>query len=34
MNDESLRLKMSASAQERAAEFSVDVFAKRINALL
>jgi glycosyltransferase involved in cell wall biosynthesis len=34
MNDESLRLKMSASAQERAAEFSVEVFSTRINALL
>jgi hypothetical protein len=34
MNDETLRLKMSASAQERAAEFSVEVFGSRINALL
>lgn len=34
MNDEELRLKMSASAQERAAEFGVDVFAKRISSLI
>jgi glycosyltransferase involved in cell wall biosynthesis len=34
MNDEGLRSKMSASAQERAAEFGVDVFAARINSLI
>ena len=34
MNDEALRLKMSASAQERAAEFGVDVFAQRISSLI
>ena len=34
MNDEALRFKMSASAQERAAEFGVDVFAKRISSLI
>ena len=34
MNDEALRLKMSVSAQERAAEFGVDVFAKRISSLI
>ena len=34
MNDEGLRSKMSASAQERAADFGVDVFAARINALI
>ena len=34
MNDEELRLKMSASAQERADEFGVDVFAKRISSLI
>ena len=34
MNDEELRSKMSASAQERAAEFGVEVFGSRINALL
>jgi glycosyltransferase involved in cell wall biosynthesis len=34
MNDEDLRSKMSASAQERAADFGVDVFAARINSLI
>jgi glycosyltransferase involved in cell wall biosynthesis len=34
MNDEVLRSKMSASAQERAADFGVDVFAARINSLI
>jgi hypothetical protein len=34
MNDEDLRSKMSVSAQERAADFGVDVFAARINALI
>ena len=34
MNDEALRLKMSVSAQERAAEFGVDVFSDRIKSLL
>jgi glycosyltransferase involved in cell wall biosynthesis len=34
MNDEDLRSKMSVSAQERAADFGVDVFAARINSLI
>jgi glycosyltransferase involved in cell wall biosynthesis len=34
MNDEDLRSTMSASAQERAADFGVDVFAARINSLI
>lgn len=34
MNDEELRLKMSSAAQTRAAEFGVDIFAARINALI
>jgi glycosyltransferase involved in cell wall biosynthesis len=34
MNDEELRLKMSSAAQSRAADFGVDVFAARINALI
>ena len=34
MNDEELRSKMSSAAQLRAAEFGVDVFAARINALI
>ena len=34
MNDEELRLKMSVSAQERAAEFSVEIFAQQINSLI
>ena len=34
MNDEELRLKMSSAAQLRAADFGVDVFAKRISSLI
>ncbi len=34
MNDEELRSKMSSAAQLQAAEFGVDVFAARINALI
>lgn len=34
MNDEELRSKMSSAAQLRAAEFGVDIFAKRISSLI
>ena len=34
MNDEELRMKMSSAAQLRAADFGVDVFAKRISSLI
>jgi glycosyltransferase involved in cell wall biosynthesis len=34
MNDEELRMKMSSAAQLRAADFGVDVFARRISSLI